>query len=173
MIAMSERTGIDPQQLHDYIVKPAVMIVNQRYDRRAALLVLGTCAQESHCGRFIQQLSGGPAKGIFQMEKPTYLDIFNSFLVHKPQLKERCLSAIDFNSSGPVPFERLQYDLLWAAIMCRLHYFRFSKPLPGFSDIEGMAAYWKKYYNTYLGRGTVEEFVKNYYRFGIDRVEFD
>jgi hypothetical protein len=26
-------------------------------------------------------------------------------------------------------------------------------------DIHGMAAYWKKYYNTYLGKGKIENFV--------------
>jgi len=41
--------------------------------------------------------------------------------------------------------------------MCRLHYRRIPKPLP--SSPEGQAKYWKKYYNSMAGRGTVEDFL--------------
>ena len=46
--------------------------------------------------------------------------------------------------------------------MCRVHYYRVSEALPEENDIEGMARYWKKYYNTPLGAGTEEEFIHNY-----------
>jgi len=37
--------------------------------------------------------------------------------------------------------------------------------LPNAEDIEGLAHYWKKYYNTVYGSGKVEEFVNNYKKY--------
>jgi hypothetical protein len=39
------------------------------------------------------------------------------------------------------------------------------EPLPNANDIEALGTYYKKYYNTPLGRATVEEFMKNCERF--------
>jgi hypothetical protein len=47
--------------------------------------------------------------------------------------------------------------------MCRLHYRRVPEPLPDAEDINGLAAYWKKYYNTKAGRGSESEFIINWY----------
>ena len=56
--------------------------------------------------------------------------------------------------------DQLKGNLYYAVAMCRIHYYRVSEALP--NDLEGMARYWKKYYNTELGKGTVEEFIHNY-----------
>jgi hypothetical protein len=46
--------------------------------------------------------------------------------------------------------------------MARLVYLRAPSPLPQDDDIEALAAYWKKYYNTDLGAGKVQDFIKHY-----------
>ena len=46
--------------------------------------------------------------------------------------------------------------------MARIKYWRVPKKLPVENDIEGMAKYWKDYYNTSLGKGTPEKFIKAY-----------
>ena len=38
--------------------------------------------------------------------------------------------------------------------MCRVHYYRKPAALPHYGDAEAMTAYWKRYYNTRLGKGT-------------------
>ena len=43
-------------------------------------------------------------------------------------------------------------------------YYRTPDPLP-INDIPGMARMWKDYYNTHLGKGTVEEFITNYNKY--------
>jgi hypothetical protein len=43
--------------------------------------------------------------------------------------------------------------------MCRVHYYRVPAALPPAGDLAEQAAYWKRYYNTELGRGTVEHFL--------------
>jgi hypothetical protein len=42
--------------------------------------------------------------------------------------------------------------------MCRIKYLRAPDALPSENDIQAMANYWKKYYNTPLGAGTPKEF---------------
>ena len=42
--------------------------------------------------------------------------------------------------------------------ICRIHYWRKPGAIP--AEIEGQAAYWKRHYNTPLGRGTVEKYLK-------------
>ena len=43
---------------------------------------------------------------------------------------------------------------------CRLKYRRDSKPIPSKHKIEAQAEYWKRVYNTRLGKGTTEHFLK-------------
>jgi hypothetical protein len=47
--------------------------------------------------------------------------------------------------------------------MARVHYLRRPEPIP--TDLTGQAEYWKKWYNTYLGAGTVEEYIENYKKY--------
>ena len=52
--------------------------------------------------------------------------------------------------------------LSFGALICRSIYIRQEEPLPDADDIVELGTYWKKYYNTPLGKGTVEHFVKQY-----------
>jgi len=47
--------------------------------------------------------------------------------------------------------------------MARIHYLRIADKIP--STLEGQAAYWKKYYNSEKGAGTVEEYIANYKKY--------
>jgi len=127
----------------------------------ARRLLLGTAAQESHMGRWLKQIKG-PALGIYQMEPATHDDIWNHYLKHRPRLatKVEKLLCPGFNRH-----EQLKWNLAYATAMARVHYFRVPYALPGHHDIAGLATYWKNFYNSALGKGTVEEFEHNYGRF--------
>lgn len=56
-------------------------------------------------------------------------------------------------------------NLAYATAMARVFYRRVKEALPAADDLDGMGRYWKKYYNTPLGRGTVEEFKANYTKY--------
>ncbi len=120
---------------------------------------MGTAAQESLCGRFLAQMGGGPALGVFQMEPATHEDCWNNFLVYRGDLAAAIIKIC-------VPrlgrLEQLVWNLLYAAAMCRAQYARFKEPLPDPHDIVGLARYWKSHWNTEQGKGTMEEFVRNY-----------
>jgi len=124
----------------------------------AVNLLLGTAAQESHFGTYITQIRG-PAVGVFQMEPNTEHDIWDNYLSFRNSKMDKLHSIAGV--TGPGGFH-LWGNLIYQIMMTRYHYQRQTEPLPEASDIQGLAQYWKQYYNTLLGKGTVEEFVRNY-----------
>lgn len=151
---------IDPGHLLNYVIRPVLKNLDL-WSEAAERLVLGTACQESECGRWLHQLGGGPALGIFQMEPATWDDIATNFLVYRKELdakveKWACVQ-------GPLDAEEMIGNLYYATAMCRVHYLRVPEPIPDY--LGGQAAYWKKYYNTELGRGTVQEYLNSWNRF--------
>lgn len=122
------------------------------YSEAAVNLVLGTIAQESKFGTYLRQLGSGPARGICQMEQPTFNWLKGVYGRKYPKL-------------GAALFEEVEWDLYLAILVCRLRYRVVPEPLPAADDLLGLARYWKKYYNTYLGKGTESEFIANYRRY--------
>lgn len=151
------------RQVRDIIIVPALTALGLN-SPSAVNLMLGTCAQESGLGQFIAQngigLKGGI--GIYQMEKPTYLDLWNNHIVNSSSLKAKIRLLLGYEVMPPA--ERMATDLALATVMTRLYYFYIPQSLPNKDDIMGLAAYWKDYYNTKLGKGTKEEFADAYYR---------
>lgn len=127
----------------------------------AVELLMLTAAQESHLGTYIQQVGGGPALGIFQMEPATERDIWDNYLKYKPEYKQ---VIYDITGTDPRSWD-LRSNLLYSIAMARLHYKRVPKALP--KDVKGYARYWKLYYNTPLGKGTEEEALHNYKRLAL------
>lgn len=118
-------------------------------------LLLGTAAQESHLGYYIEQLSG-PARGIFQIEPDTAAWL-------ETRVREPLRSWLrGYRDDEPIIWA-LEYRLDYQIACCRMRYLVVPAPIP--HDLEGQARYWKQYYNTYLGRGTVEEYIANYNKY--------
>lgn len=133
-----------------------------KYSESAVNLLLGTAAQESALGEFWYQKGGGPARGIFQMEPATELDTWKNFINKNGKVK---LALLELGYSYGPNSTRLLFDLRYQIIMARLDYARAKEALPGSDDVAGMARYWKKYYNTPLGKGTEAEFIENWKRY--------
>ena len=148
---------IDPKQLERYAIIPALTLLGMDSPEARALL-LGTAAQESGMGHYIRQVGGGPAMGIFQMEPATYHDIWRNFINNRPEIKQKLAERWP---TEPAPEEMIT-NLLLAAVMCRLHYRRVNAPIPQADDLAGLARYWKKFYNTPMGRGSEDEFIRNW-----------
>lgn len=128
------------------------------FSEHAVNLLMGTAAQESRI-YYIQQLRGGPAKGYFQMEPNTYRDHVNWLTKYKPELAKKVLKISGIEDFNP----NYLYNAVHAICMARIHYYRRPEALP--TDLSGYAKYWKDHYNTYLGAGTVEEFIHNYKKY--------
>lgn len=131
------------------------------YSDSAVELIMMTFAAESNLGEYLSQ-TNGPAIGIGQCEPSTHDDIMYRWLPSKPALLDRVTDFIIEHVGSSYDSATLEYNLKYAILITRLHYLRFKAPLPESTDIEGLAAYYKKYYNTYLGKGTVSGAVKKY-----------
>ena len=149
--------GIHPKHLLDNVIVP--VLKNLELDSRPARgLLLGTAMQESKLGFYLKQLGNGPALGIYQMEPATYVDIWESWLEFRPRLasKIKAWSVTMVYASYSAPPE-LVWNLAYATAMARVHYLRKPGAIP--DKVEGWAEYWKQHYNSYLGKGTVAEFI--------------
>lgn len=160
---------ISLQQLREYVVRPALLRV-ELWGESAENLVLGTGLVESNYQYVDQTTQGpGPAYGFWQMEEPTYIDIWRNYLLHQPGTlsdalrgmvgpKDRQTSVPTGTLSMTIPhIATMHGNLFYAAAMCRVHYRRVPKSLPSAHDAVALAAYWKQFYNTPLGAGTIEK----------------
>lgn len=160
--------SLDPRQLRDYVVTPALKAIGL-WSLGAEQLVMGTGAQESGFV-YLAQKGGGPALGLWQMEPATYNDIWLYIENHGDaggltkamesaelawKMRELFGGPDATNSPG---------DLSQGAAMCRIAYYRHPEPIPAPGDIEGMAKLYKLRYNTPAGAATEAEFVANYRR---------
>ena len=122
-------------------------------------LLLGTAIQESLLIHR-QQLGGGPALGLFQMETATHDDCWSNFLKFRGDLADKIKQCLE---SGQAPVaSTMKLNDRYAAAMCRVRYLRAPGVLPAANNISAMADYWKQHYNTPLGAGRPEEFMSKW-----------
>jgi hypothetical protein len=136
------------------------------YSQEAEDLIFGTGLIESGY-KYLRQWNNGVARSWFQIEPDTAFDIIVNYLAYRDTLKQTCakISMVDLKYfSQSVSKEDIQNllesNISYAIIMCRLKYRRIPKKLP--NTIKDMSLYWKKYYNTELGKGNPSEFVSKY-----------
>jgi len=149
--------GILATDLREIVIRPTLKKLNL-WSESAENLLMGTAAQESQMGRYLMQING-IAIGVFQCEPATHDDIWSRYLVHKGNLTAAILRLVAMKQPK---LDQLAWNLSYAAAICRVHYLRVPSALPDPNDIEALGHYWKNHYNTHLGRGTVEEFIKSY-----------
>jgi hypothetical protein len=138
------------------VIRP-VLVDMGYWSQASENLLMGTAATESALGTYLFQVEG-PALGIFQMEPATHDDIHGHFLAYRPELRAKVLN---WSASGGAASE-LAWNLAYAAAMCRCHYLRDPVPLPQADDVAGMAATWKRHYNTHKGRGDEADYIAAY-----------
>ncbi len=157
---------MNPQQLHDFIIKPTLKYMGGNYySKESAFLLLCTAAIESNCGEYIKQING-PALGIWQMEPATHNDIWdhsdafdcNVFIDKMTSLQSSVLDGDDNLALLP----------MYACAMARLKYSMTPEALPeytgnhsvdskSFYDYYAKYEYYKRVYNTELGASTYQK----------------
>ena len=148
---------ITPSHLRILIIRSTLQDVDL-WSPSAEQLLMGTAMQESRMGTYLRQING-PALGIFQMEPATYKSIHDNYLKYRPRLVKQIEPFMTHHEY--LGHLSLIWNFAYATIMARIQYFKQPEALPAVDDDAGLAAYWKKYYNTPLGRGTEEEFIHN------------
>jgi len=168
-------------------LRELIQLVLKEYDlysRDAEEILMLTCAAESNMGKYIKQVGGGPALGIFQCE-PATLEWANDKLEQKQdkayyKYKDALLEEdklfylkwnkiyIQTNILADTDHQKLRFmcNILDQIIAARLvYYFKTPKALPSYKDVQGMAEYYKKYYNSILGAATVEGTIAKYNKY--------
>ena len=115
-------------------------------------LLLETAGAETNRGQ-TKDLSIGAGMGITQIDRLPFLDI-------KDRLRQKDKEAVynHFNiDTDLVKWEHLRYNPLLCLIFTRLKYKKVPEAIP--TTEEGRAKYWKKYYNSIEGKGTIAHYV--------------
>lgn len=152
------------EELRLRAVRPALEWL-QLWSLAAEELVLATFAHESGGFKHRVQVGGGPGLGLGQIELATHDDVFTHYLDYAPRHELRSRLLLLKTAPDAHPLAELRDNDNYAAGVCRLIYRRAPEPLPEPHDIAGMAALWKRRYNTPLGKGTVEKFIADYHRY--------
>ena len=116
---------MNPKQLRELIIRPTLHTLNA-WSPAAEDLMMGTAAQESHCGRYIRQVGCSGmvgAFGVWQMELATARDIYDNYLRYKPELK---VAVEKLRGAGQSITDALTSNLAYACAWGHPH--RFSGP---------------------------------------------
>lgn len=171
---------MDYKQLIQYIIKPTLEDMNL-WSQEAEDLIIGTCQQETNCGQYIHQIKG-PALGIYQIEPNSFKDLWK--YAEKKELSTMIVKTLyldsyelDINLVMSRDDSRYGFKYLlignpyFATAICRLFYLRVPKKIPKrkgpgkenyIQYIEDLAFYYKKYYNTPLGKARMPEIINNF-----------
>lgn len=153
---------INVKQLEELIIVPTLQYLDPEipFSDAAVELLKMTAAHESHLGSYIAQV-GGPALGIYQMEPATANDIGMNFFKYNEELRSKlfCLH------SDQRVVNEITMNLAFATAMARIHYYRDKYPLPDAMDIEGLAQYAKRVYNTVEGKAEWRDYYNAYNRY--------
>jgi hypothetical protein len=158
---------MNPRQFDLFVIRPVLdaLAPEVKVSEAARRLLLGTAMHESGGLTYIDQVTGagdvqlGPAYGLFQIEPATHDDLFKNFLRFRPALEA---AVLRFAASSPSHIHQLATNMAYATAIARMIYFRAPGALPDGDDLEGLAAYWKQYYNTPLGKGTPAQWLMHY-----------
>lgn len=155
------------REFRRFVVRPTLVHLGL-WSEAAETLVVGTAVHESGGLVHNDQVTGrgdsilGPAYGLFQIEPATHRDLFESFLDFSrwAGLRDKFLAL---RAAEPEPDLQLVTNLAYATGVCRLLYYRDPEPLPAASDLQGLARYWKRVYNTAAGKGTAAKWLFDYH----------
>lgn len=123
-------------------------------NQTALELILETAAQETRFGTY-EDPTKNAGNGLCQFDKLPFEDTkIRTSKANKIKIYQTFGINIDY-----VEWDSLRYNPLLSLIFCRLKYLLVRSAIP--ADVEGRAKYWKKWYNSYLGKGTEQEYIEN------------
>lgn len=146
---------MNKKQLKERVIEPTLKQLGL-YSSDAVELLLMIAAHESVKGEYIAQITG-PARGIYQMEGNTHDDIHVWLKINKGHVY-RSLAALVVQPTT----DMMMFDLRYATAMARVFFLRFPEALPSGSDVDAMAAYAKRRWNTSAGKATPADYKSAY-----------
>ena len=131
------------------------------YSEAAVELLMLTAAQETQLGKYLVQLKG-PARGIYQVEPPSERAVLGGLKARYPELYKKLMALnlpID-GQDGQKTDRDIIHNLAYATALARCYYWLKPGPIP--KSPGDQAAYYKKYWNTHLGKATEAEALAAY-----------
>ena len=151
--AITGNTNIGPTTFQTRVIDPVLKQINL-YSAGASKLLLGTAIQESFMGKL--------SKNIFQIEQATVKDINNRILSAHPNLRNAVQQL--YNPEQSLAWN-LKNNVKYEVAMARLVYLKSNQNIPDTSNVNTLGQFWKKYYNTYLGKGKASQFSAHFASF--------
>lgn len=149
---------INATQVRELVVRP-VLKEAELWSHASENLVMGTGFVESRF-EHIKQRGGGPALSFWQVEPDTYRWV--TYRARNDEARYPAVLRALGMEAFPANPEHMIGNMELALLICRLKYWYIPEALPEPFDIGALAKYWKKYYNTEEGRGSVQQFVHAY-----------
>lgn len=122
------------------------------YSKDVEDLIIATGNAESGF-RALEQ-NKGPAVGFFQIEPDTIDDVLDNYARYRPTVMQVLL---EYGMIQGEEYFSVMSNIALQVAFCRLCYRRVPDPIP--NNLNDMAKYWKKFYNTEKGKGTVKHFL--------------
>lgn len=143
-------------QIFEIIEKVVYDLKGSKEDAESTIkLMVGTIAQETKLGTFRDPSPYKYGSGLCQIDPGIPFDDVQDRASRYID-KVISLYGIDILSAT---HRELELSPLLSVVMCRVKYKLIPKAIP--SDSEGQWLYYKKYYNSYLGKATREEYIEN------------
>lgn len=155
-IETKEVKELNKSQFIKYVIDPTLKKLGLHSTAASNLLVM-IAAHESMKGHYIVQTTG-QAKGLFQMEDATHDYLISWLKKNKPDLYVK-VAALGDNEPSAM---KMVTDLDYATAMARVFFLRFPEALPPGNDVDALAAYAKKRWNTNLGKATPADYKSAY-----------
>jgi len=167
--------GLSPYHVLVHVIRPALTALGPRFNSPAAeRLLLGTGAHESGGFRYLIQLPNGPAVGLWQMEPFTFRDLRDRVVAgNEPWQMELRKGVMALYTHVPPQANDLIANLPLAAAFCRIKYASDPHPLPDADDVQALANYWKRVYNTPAGKGKPSDFIDAWQKYVIPALDAD
>lgn len=141
-------------QVKKYWVEPALEFFPEqlRTDNRKQFMVAIGLVESGY--NYVAQVPEADALGYWQVQRSTYLDNQVNFLDFKNEFNHYWTL---FRKIHAASYPSMASDCVFACYMGAITVYRAPAALPEYNDIKGMAKYWKTYYNTSQGAGSIEE----------------
>lgn len=119
----------------------------------AVYLLCETAAAETQYGTYADPTPNGAGRGLYQCDQLPFKDTIARTSKADIDLIKKAFD-VDLNI---IEWDDLNYAPLLATIVARLHYKLRPGAVP--QTLKGRAEYWKKHYNSVLGKGTLEHYI--------------
>ncbi len=153
---------ISPLSYRELFVLPVLEYLGDPFDSEDRVsLIVNIANHESDGFRYVRQVGGGPGLGYTQIEHTTHDDTWVNWLAFRRDLAIKAWKLIGEPPFGKIPSSTiLVTNPGYAVAMTAFIQRRAPGELPHYLDIEGQARYWKKWYNTPLGKGREADFIE-------------